>query len=225
MICPDWMIFMYGIYNNILNHGTSILRVYQEDSRMWELYQEFFGVRTKQSKMAKLRCMFSHKYIFLNSPLHFWKVDGCSRLIIYIYWSKYWWRNVHRKIGAFSIRFVAFNSTLVYSVIWNQSSLMQVYAAIILLYVTIIHWNILMETYKIAILSLIDIGFSEFKVKSWIDFGLDCTRSQCVLLIRGIGVWCKRCNGDFVLEKKCFLYLCIGYIFMGYQTINIREWT
>ena len=34
--------------------------------------------------------------------------------------SKYLCRNVHRKMGAFFIRFVTFTDTLVYSVVWNQ---------------------------------------------------------------------------------------------------------
>ena len=39
----------------------------------------------------------------------------------YLKKSKYWWRNVHRKMGAFFVRFVAFTSTLVCSVVWDQS--------------------------------------------------------------------------------------------------------
>ena len=34
---------------------------------------------------------------------------------------KYLWRNEKRKTGGFLILFVTFTSTLVYSVIWNQS--------------------------------------------------------------------------------------------------------
>ena len=34
--------------------------------------------------------------------------------------SKYWWRNVHRKMGDFFIRFVLFTSTLVWIFVWNQ---------------------------------------------------------------------------------------------------------
>ena len=45
---------------------------------------------------------------------------GCSGLICF--GIKYLWRNVHRKMGAFFIHFVTFTNTLVYSVVWNQST-------------------------------------------------------------------------------------------------------
>ena len=39
---------MIGIDNNILNYGTRFLRVYQEESKMWDLQQEkFLGIETK----------------------------------------------------------------------------------------------------------------------------------------------------------------------------------
>ena len=51
-------------------------------------------------------------FLIFKNPLHFWKGAGCSG-IIFSKDSKYLWRNVHRKMGAFSIQFVTFTSTLV----------------------------------------------------------------------------------------------------------------
>ena len=50
------MIFIHVIENNILNYGALVLRVYQEESKMRELYQEItiFGGwnQTKKLKMV-----------------------------------------------------------------------------------------------------------------------------------------------------------------------------
>ena len=37
---PDSMMFIHGIDNNILNSGAHFSRVYQEESKMWDLYQD-----------------------------------------------------------------------------------------------------------------------------------------------------------------------------------------
>ena len=34
------MMFIHGIGNNILNYGTSISMLYQEESKIWEIYRE-----------------------------------------------------------------------------------------------------------------------------------------------------------------------------------------
>ena len=38
------MMPIYYIENNIWNFGTRFLRVYQDESEMWELYQEIDGI-------------------------------------------------------------------------------------------------------------------------------------------------------------------------------------
>ena len=77
------MVFIHDIDNNILNYGTRFSRVYQEESEIWELYQEIivFGLEPNK-KMAKRRCTFLRQYFdFYNIPLHFWKGTECSGII------------------------------------------------------------------------------------------------------------------------------------------------
>ena len=81
----------------------------------------FLGVGTKlKNDKPVVHVSQSALRFFLIVPLQNWMGSGCSG-IIYLFLFKYWWRNVHLKMGAFFIRFVTFTSTLVYSFVWNQS--------------------------------------------------------------------------------------------------------
>ena len=69
---PNSMMFIHGIDNNILNYGASFLRVYQEEYKMKELYQDIIILVWNQTKKNEKRwCNFLRQYIFLNSPLSF----------------------------------------------------------------------------------------------------------------------------------------------------------
>ena len=81
-----------------------------------------FGWCQTQKKLTKRWCMFLRQhwelFCFFNKLLNFEIFLG---VVGYLKKSKYLWINVHRKMGAFSVRFVFFTSTLVYSVVCNQS--------------------------------------------------------------------------------------------------------
>ena len=72
----------------------------------------FFWVWIKQTKnWQKDGARFSLTFeVKKYQPTTFWKGAECSG---YFLNSKYWWRNVHYKMGAFFIRFVTFASTIV----------------------------------------------------------------------------------------------------------------
>ena len=50
---PNSMMFIHGIDNNILNYGASFLRVYQEEYKMKELYQDIIILVWNQKKKMK----------------------------------------------------------------------------------------------------------------------------------------------------------------------------
>ena len=109
------MIFIYEINNNILNYGAGFLCGYQDEYQKWDIYQKINNVwvGTKHNKTSETAVHYTHAIInIFKRVLVLWAC--CLKK------HKYWWRNVHHKIGFF-INFVMFNNDHVYSVIRNQS--------------------------------------------------------------------------------------------------------
>ena len=89
-----------------------------QDKEKWELYKEiniFFGVGTKP-KTDKTVIHVSSSKLGLKIYVAHYIFEWVLGVVGYLKKkSKYWWGNVHRKIITFSICFVTFTITLVYS--------------------------------------------------------------------------------------------------------------
>ena len=117
---PGKIVLIHGIDDNIIITNPFYLGVYQDEAKNKSSKKWFFGVGTKYKKMTKRWWMFlrQHWNFFKSTHFVFEMVLGVVANNNNI---KYWWRNVHRKMGASFICFVNFPSTLVYSVVHNQS--------------------------------------------------------------------------------------------------------
>ena len=115
------MMFIHIIYNNILNYGAIFSRVYQEESKMHELYQEVFLGQNQTKQTDK---MVVHVYpsalVFLIVPLHVLTGGGCSGLVLFYCILILMGERV-KKNRWFFIRLLKFTSTIMYSVVCNQS--------------------------------------------------------------------------------------------------------
>ena len=106
---------LHSIYYNVLFPCTHYLKAYQDIAKTRELYKEiniYFRIETKQ-KMKEAK---------LNNPLYFWMGDNrCSEQIIMKIQKLM--VTLALKNGWVFVHFVVFTSTLVYSVVYNQSVL------------------------------------------------------------------------------------------------------
>ena len=101
---PGKMMLLHGINDHILIPNMYFLGVYQRKKNLHKDINNVFGLEQIPPKTDKTAMLvytttlrIKRKYI----PLRNWVGAGCSGLII-IFGIKYWWINVHHKMGAFS---------------------------------------------------------------------------------------------------------------------------
>ena len=96
---------LHDVNDNTIITNLSYLGIYQDKAKKWELNKEinYFWVGTKQKKLTTRWYKFLQQYwkLKIYNPLCNWMGDVCSG-IIYLFGIKYWWRNVHCKMGDFS---------------------------------------------------------------------------------------------------------------------------
>ena len=117
------MIFIHDIYNNIklrrkVFKGIPILigivRAIPRDKYI-------YWVVTKPKELQKLWCTLLMQYSTYGKYISHYVFERGMGVVGLSKKSKYWWINMHCKIGAFFIRFVMFTGNNVHSVVWNQS--------------------------------------------------------------------------------------------------------
>ena len=107
------MIIIYCLNDKILIPHPSFLGVHQNEAkiRALQIYKYVLGVETKQKiKLTKGCCTFLlQHWDFFIGLLHFWKGDGCSRLIS----KKILMEKCVTQYRCFFICFVSFTSNFV----------------------------------------------------------------------------------------------------------------